>query len=183
MRMTNPAEGTPDAEFATYFREHHGHLSAYVRRRCDEALVADVVSEAFLIAWRRRAESSSGGRAWLFKTARLVMNNSMRAERRQQRLGHRLASLQGSSVRASEDSTTEAEVVLRTLRRMSEPDREVLMLVHWEDLGGAELGEALGCSAATAAVRLHRARKRFRRALTVSSASTDVPHSLKEIFR
>ena len=53
-------------------------------------------------------------------------------------------------------------LVLRALSRLSEPDREALLLVAWDGLSTAEGAIALGCSQTAFKVRLHRARRRLR---------------------
>ncbi len=53
----------------------------------------------------------------------------------------------------------------RALARLSDPHRRVVVLRFLEGLEGDELGGALGCTRATAAVRLHRALRAFRAAL------------------
>ena len=54
----------------------------------------------------------------------------------------------------------------RALARLPGAHRRVMVLRFLEGLEGDELGGALGCSRATAAVRLHRALRAFRAALT-----------------
>ena len=56
-----------------------------------------------------------------------------------------------------EDATVHA-----ALARLSDRDREVLLLVEWEGLRPAELATVLGCREVTARGRLYRARSRFR---------------------
>jgi len=55
-----------------------------------------------------------------------------------------------------------------------EADREVLLLVGWEQLSLRDAAAAFGCSETTFRVRLHRARKRLRRLLP-DSAPTSRP--------
>jgi RNA polymerase sigma-70 factor (ECF subfamily) len=55
--------------------------------------------------------------------------------------------------------------VRAALERLRPDDREILRLAAWEDLSTSEIGVVLGCSAANAAVRLSRARSRFRQVL------------------
>jgi RNA polymerase sigma-70 factor (ECF subfamily) len=45
---------------------------------------------------------------------------------------------------------------------LSASDRELLTLIAWDGLTPTEAAQALGCSRATLAVRLHRARARLR---------------------
>jgi RNA polymerase sigma-70 factor (ECF subfamily) len=55
--------------------------------------------------------------------------------------------------------------VLAALAALRERDREALLLHAWDGLDHAGAGTVMGCSPATFAVRLHRARERFARAL------------------
>ena len=55
----------------------------------------------------------------------------------------------------------EGEVLRTALARLSERDREALMLVAWHELSGARAARAAGCTRAAFAVRLHRARGRL----------------------
>jgi RNA polymerase sigma-70 factor (ECF subfamily) len=56
--------------------------------------------------------------------------------------------------------------VLAALAELSDADRELLTLLAWDGLTRAETAEALGCSRATLAVRVHRARRRLLAAMT-----------------
>ncbi len=51
------------------------------------------------------------------------------------------------------------------LDQLSESDREVLLLIAWEELSPTQAAAVLGIKAATVRVRLHRARRRLARAL------------------
>jgi DNA-directed RNA polymerase specialized sigma24 family protein len=63
------------------------------------------------------------------------------------------------------EPTTKELGVRSALARLPEGDRELLTLIAWEGLTRDELSVALGCTRATARVRLHRARRRFAEAL------------------
>jgi DNA-directed RNA polymerase specialized sigma24 family protein len=39
--------------FEQIYEEHHDAVRAFVRRRAPESVVDDVVSETFLVCWRR----------------------------------------------------------------------------------------------------------------------------------
>src|SRR6185503_6098595 len=53
----------------------------------------------------------------------------------------------------------------RALRTLTHTDRELLLLVAWEDLSPAQAARALGVQPAAVRVRLLRARRRLRAAL------------------
>ena len=51
--------------------------------------------------------------------------------------------------------------LLAALARLSEPDRELLLLIAWDGLSPAEAATVLAVKPATARVRLSRARRRL----------------------
>jgi RNA polymerase sigma-70 factor (ECF subfamily) len=61
------------------------------------------------------------------------------------------------------------------LGSLSAADQELLLLVAWERLSSEQLAEMLGLSRGTVAVRLHRARRRLRRALAIEEQRTGGP--------
>ena len=69
----------------------------------------------------------------------------------------------------------EAAEVLRAMAGLGDEDRELLLLVSWEELSPSEASKVLGISALAARSRLHRARRRLRALLedTRSAGSLD----------
>lgn len=152
---------------------HAGVVRAYARRRMDAAAADDLVAEVFLVAWRRLDELPADPLPWLLGVARRVAANRRRAEARSSRLTERL---RGSEAVAFYDlpvSVDQGSGVLRALRSLSARDQEVLMLVAWDGLERPQAAAALGMAPGTFAVRLHRARRRFARALALQN-STEV---------
>jgi RNA polymerase sigma-70 factor (ECF subfamily) len=81
-------------DFERLCREHWQAMWAYALRRTDPAAdAADVVSEIFLVAWRRRGEIPPGDaeRLWLYGVARHTVMNVRRGTVRRSRLHARLA--------------------------------------------------------------------------------------------
>ncbi|MGK5680172.1 RNA polymerase sigma factor [Actinoplanes sp. URMC 104] len=147
-------------------------LLAYALRRVDQPDdAADVVSETFLIAWRRAREMPDGDEAklWLYGVARRVLANHHRGGVRRERLGERLRHLLRAAPAADPSVVVPVRVSVRSmLTRLAEPDREVLMLTFWEGLEPREIAVVLGISPAVARTRLSRARARFRELLEPS---------------
>lgn len=150
-----------DALFATYSSD----IVAYCSWRADsESDAQDVVSEVFLTAWRRLDELPEGdaARVWLYATARRVLANQRRSNRRRIALYQRLAVDAAGAPGEPSPPDREEALVHEALRRLGSRDREVLLLAEWEGLQPAEIAVVLGCLAITARGRLHRARRRFR---------------------
>jgi RNA polymerase sigma factor (sigma-70 family) len=160
-----------DAQLEALWHDWHRHVLSYALRRTDPATAEDVVAETFVIAWRRLDDVPEPPLPWLLGVARRVLANQRRAERRRRALVDRL------SVRASAPSALDGapqDRALTALAALGERDREALLLHAWEGLDHAEAGTVLGCSAATFAVRLHRARRRFERELERVDAAVEV---------
>jgi len=162
--------------FLDAYRRHFPRVLAYLRRRTDTDQARDLADEVFLIAWRRRTQVSSTDLPWLLTTARLLVQNARRAGARNVALDRECAQL---AIRASvpdpSGAVLERLAVLGALAELPPADREVLMLVAWDGLDHRRTAEVLGVTAATAAVRLFRARRRLAAALAAGGDSAPAP--------
>lgn len=151
--------------FSRLYREHGRAVLAYALRRVgDREDAADVLAETFLVAWRRRGEvpADPGARLWLYAVARRVVANFDRTERRRTRLGQRLAETLRTELSTHPAPTGEAAEALRAMAELGDEDRELLLLISWEELAPGEAAKVLGISSLAARSRLHRARRRLR---------------------
>ncbi|MEU8798134.1 sigma-70 family RNA polymerase sigma factor [Spirillospora sp. NPDC048819] len=168
--------GDREDRFEAMYTATYEPILGYVLRRCpspDDA--ADVVAETFTIAWRRLEEIPPGGRArlWLYGVARRVLANHWRGEAQRRRRTTSLRhDLRDEIAAVGVEDPVEASAIADAFRGLSDDDRELLGLVAWEGLDHSAVAAVLGCSAGAARVRLHRARKRFSRALR--AAQSDV---------
>jgi RNA polymerase sigma-70 factor, ECF subfamily len=155
-------EAKRNETFERLFREHHAAVRRYALRRAPHDMAADVVAETFLVAWRRLDDVPTDPLPWLYGVARRVLSNARRSADRGLALERRLAAAAvPAGISDPGESIGEAEVVRAALARLSERDRETLMLVAWEELSSARAARAAGCTRAAFAVRLHRARARL----------------------
>jgi RNA polymerase sigma-70 factor (ECF subfamily) len=160
----------PDRElrFRELFDDNFRQLLGYALRRVsspDDA--ADIVAETLLVAWRRLDEVPVDGtaRLYLYGVARRVLANHRRGEIRRDRLAERLR-LQLAEATPDPTSMTDSTVAIRdALSRLSDSDRELLMLTGWDGLDPREAAVVLGVPARTVRTRLHRARARLRDAV------------------
>jgi RNA polymerase sigma factor (sigma-70 family) len=144
--------------FEALFERCHADVRAYVLRRAPQAVVDDVLSETFLVAWRALEGMPKEPLPWLYGVARRTLSNHRRGRRRAAALSARLAHV--AVAPAGPELLGEGiEPALRdALLELSEREREALLLVAWEELSPAQAASALGCSSAAFRVRLHRAR-------------------------
>jgi RNA polymerase sigma factor (sigma-70 family) len=171
------ATGEREERFRALFEGCFGAVRRYVHHR-GVALGRDddLVAETFVVAWRRLDDvPADDPLPWLLAVAR----NQWRNERRS--YGRRSAALRRLPLPlpvpppdeppdGDRDHAT-AAAIGAALAALPETDRELLLLVAWDDLTPAQAAQAVGCSAGAARVRLHRARRRFADELTKRSLS------------
>lgn len=167
-----PRREPSDDRFRRLFDDHYRIVMSFALRRTDTAEDAnDVCAETFAVAWRRLEAvpvDRDGQVSWLLATARRVMANVHRSNRRRSALLARVAShrpqLAGRDVG---EATGEVALVRAALEELAEVDREILRLAAWEDLPHAQIAEVLDLSVSAVSVRLHRARTRLAEVLAM----------------
>ncbi|MFE2580661.1 RNA polymerase sigma factor [Streptomyces sp. NPDC059378] len=193
-----PADWTDDpAAFEALVAHHSVALHGYLVRRAPAA-ADDLLAEVWLqvYASRRTFDGARGPvRAWLFGVARNILAAHWRHTARErpeaepERLGLETAPADPwHAVDQRLDAAALAPLVRRTLAELPEVERELLLLVAWEQLTPTDAATVLGIPAGTARSRLHRARNRLREALApgpepdladVPRPSTLTPHALR----
>jgi len=152
-------------QFEEVFRAHHRSVARFVAARYPTVDGGDLVALTFEVAWRRLDDAPLDAvRGWLFGIARNHARNAIRRRGRQRVLVDVLANEPVRRVSSLHDERLPVETAERlaaALGQLSESDRDVIELAAFEGLSGADLGAALGVSAGTASVRLHRARGRL----------------------
>jgi RNA polymerase sigma factor (sigma-70 family) len=165
-----------------YAANRAGILGYALRRTADPQDAADVLAETFLIAWRRLDDVRGGdaARLWLYGVARRVLANHHRGERRRSALAGDLAGRLRTDLAGHRAPPPDGELaaIAAAFGELSDDDRELLALVGWEGLDHGEIAAVLGCSRNAVRIRLHRARRRFARALDRHEASVPHAHAL-----
>jgi RNA polymerase sigma factor (sigma-70 family) len=149
------------ARFEALFRELHPDVRAYARRRVPPEAVDDIVSETFLVAWRRLDEVPEDPLPWLLTVTRNVAGTERRGAARRQRLWLKAQSGHVEGYDPGEPETADGRV-LSALAGLRERDREALTLVAWDGLTPAQAAAVLGEPSVRFRQRLHRAGRRLR---------------------
>lgn len=174
---------TTDSEqerFERLFRAHHAVVLAFARRRIDAEGVDDVVSETFLVAWRRLDAVPAEELPWLLGVARNVIATKRRGQARRVRLQARVeAAFQDQA--GVHDESFGSGVVTAALARLNERDQETLTLVAWDGLTPAEAAAVIGIPVNRFRVRLHRAARRLRWALDAEIEEADAALSQAQV--
>jgi RNA polymerase sigma factor (sigma-70 family) len=159
--------------FAVLFDRHATAVHRYLGRRVGE-LADDLLSETFLVAFRRRAAYRAVHlevRPWLFGIATNVVRGHVRAEQRRYRALARVAAEPEDRGEDADDAAGRLDAAaLRgaladALAGLKAPDRDVLLLFAWGQLGYEEIAAVLDVPVGTVRSRLNRARRQTRAAL------------------
>ncbi|NUT35731.1 MAG: RNA polymerase sigma factor [Hamadaea sp.] len=176
--MTHPSARD---RFAAIFHRHYRQVYAYAVSRAGRTVADDIVSDTFLVAWRRFDAVPADALPWLLGVARNVVFEKHREEARQlSLLSQGKAAVEGDVA----EVVAERSATLAALDALGPADRELLTIVAWHGMAARDAAKVIGCSTATFFVRLHRARKRFEQALATQSAvDVTVPFQPEEIRR
>lgn len=153
-----------EARFRALFADAYPALHRYLRHRGVAPSDADdVVAATFEVAWRRRGELPEDTIPWLYGVARNVQRNAARGARRRGHLQLVVPAIPTAQLREPPDPT--ASEIVRALRALGDDDRELLILVAWDDLTPLQAAQVLEISPTAARSRLFRARQRLADAL------------------
>lgn len=165
----------PEAIGIIYDR-HAPAVHSYLARRVDTVVVDDLLSEVFVVAVgaRRRVRPHASGSAlpWLYGIA----HNVVRAHRRRSTpaAAPEAHDLDWDAVDARLDAAAAVQDLRSALATLSNHERDLLLLVAWEQLTVTEAAEALGITATAARSRLHRARSRAAASLTSATTTGEL---------
>lgn len=143
--------------FDALFDAHYVEVLRFVERRVDgDHEAEDIAGEVFALAWAKAGDPP--GRAWLYRTASLLLKNHYRRRDRRRLAEQALATLADRPGLGADERLA----VATALHRLSDRDREIVQLTYWEGLSAAEVGDVMGTSAAAVLTTLSRARARLR---------------------
>ena len=115
--------------FEQIYEEHREAVRAFVRRRAPESVVEDVLSETFLVCWRKLDRVPDEPLPWLYAVARKTLANQRRRLAREQRVG-----AVDPAAAVAEPEPVGDSILAAAFAALSERDREVLRLIAWEGL-------------------------------------------------
>ena len=156
-------------DFLHLYQAHAGDVHRFVLFLSgDPALADDIVSETFIRLWHARARVDlSTVKGYLLTIARNLFLEERRRGRRLTALDENVADgWPGPEQRAR--SHGELESVLAALQSLPEIDRAAVLLRAEEEMSYEEIAAALGISAVSARVKVHRARLKLAEARRTS---------------
>lgn len=159
----------PEA-FAELFDRHARAVNAFAAYRIGSDDAEDVLSETFLVAFRRRTDfdlSKESAAPWLLGIASRLIRRHRAVEARHWRsfaaaVGQNVASLGGlDDAMRRVDAEREVRALRERIAALAPKDRETLLLYAWQGMSYEDIAEALGVPVGTVRSRLNRVRKRL----------------------
>ena len=157
--------------FAAIFDRHVADVHRFLARRLGADGADALAGECFRIAFERRITyrlDRPDALPWLYGIAHNVLRQHRRDESRRCVATRRAEEAVAADapphdrLAASVDAEAAWPEVQAALLSMRAEERDVILLVAWEDLSYLEVAEALGVPVGTVRSRLHRARRHLR---------------------
>jgi RNA polymerase sigma factor (sigma-70 family) len=164
--------GRPDA-FVEVVQRHEVAVHGFLARRAGRQVADDLLGEVWVRAFAARDRYDvvyDDARPWLYGIARNVLRAHWRSRPVEDSSGPERAADPWDDVVERLDSAAALRHIGQAVRALRPDERDVLLLVVWEQLTPAEAAVVLGIAQGTARSRLHRARAALRSALAESSA-------------
>lgn len=150
--------------FSELVRRHEVAVHGFLARRVGPGLVEDLLADVWSAAFAGRGaydRSWPNARPWLYGIARNVVSSRLRKDRRVEPPSPAFL----DPWPAVDDRIDGAAAVKEAVKGLPDKERDVLLLVVWEQLTVVEAAVTLGIPAGTARSRLHRARIALRERL------------------
>ncbi|GAA3808755.1 RNA polymerase sigma factor [Cellulomonas soli] len=176
----SPRHPSPEAEFDALYRATRGELTWFATQRTDPCTAQDVISEVFLVAWRRWGEIPVGDsrrRAWLYGVAKNLLQQQRDQRDRSNRLTVRLSAQPEDMTGDPASRIVDEVAVAGLLATLTPQQRAVIELVVLAGCTSTEAAAVLGCSITTVTSRLARARTRLRTAMNAEEMGRTSRHS------
>ena len=158
--------------FGVLFDRHFATIHRYLERRIGADGADELAGEVFRIAFEQRHRFRplhESALPWLYGLATNLMLKRWRGERRHLRALARMAIERGTEALDGTDERIDARssrtALLDALASLPQRDRDIVVLIAWEELSYEEAAEALEVPVGTVRSRLNRARRTLRELL------------------
>ena len=158
--------------FGILFDRHFATIHRYLDRRIGSDGADELAGEVFRIAFEQRGRFRplhESALPWLYGLATNLMLKRWRGERRHLRALARMNAERGSVAHEGTEERLDARssraALLDALASLPQRDRDIVVLIAWEELSYEEAAAALAIPVGTVRSRLNRARRTLRELL------------------
>jgi RNA polymerase sigma factor (sigma-70 family) len=168
--------------FALIFDRHVRRVHGFLERRAGRDSADPLTGETFRIAFQRRAAyqlDQAESLPWLYGIASNLLRQQWRGQAREERSLERVWS-QAATAQGEDDILIERlaaqacwPVVRSALMTLRPEERDVILLVAWEELTYEQVAVAMDVPVGTVRSRLHRARRHLREQISSTGQEED----------
>jgi RNA polymerase sigma-70 factor (ECF subfamily) len=156
------------ARLGELFERFQGPLmSFFYRLSWDRQLSEDLVQEVFfrILRFRGTFRDGTAFRTWMYQIARNVRVDSFRRRRPESAFDETFQAPPDAAPTPAEaaEANQEEALLRQALQRLSDDQRELLVLTRYQNLKYEHVGELLNCPAATVKTRVFRAMQELKR--------------------
>jgi RNA polymerase sigma-70 factor, ECF subfamily len=163
-----------EERFRALFGEHYRAVARFVRMRGHGSGDADdIIAGTFEVVWRQMDKVPEGREAlpWLLGIARNLSRNAWRKSQNEASFVNEVSTVTVPWADMPIEDRAASADVMGALGQLKAVDRDLILLVAWDELSPSEAGQVLGLRPVTARSRLHRARQRLSALLEESTTS------------
>lgn len=142
------------------FERHYRPLFGFLyRMTADRENSEDMVQNVFLrmLKYRHTFKGDGEFRTWMYYLARNVLNDFHKSNKKQAGPLENQADVADDTAGNAMDKEEQVHLLNRALNRLSEENREILVLSRYQELPYSEIAQILNISEANVRVRIHRA--------------------------
>ncbi len=175
--MTREEDKDTTLELDAIYKEFRPAIRGYLQRLTKNPFVADDLTQEVFIRVHRNLSSFRGDsslKTWIYRVASSVFHDHLR--KIQSKKGKVSSGTESTPSWEFEDETgqlpdessiqsSQGSCVRQYIEALSPSYRAVLVMHDMQGLTNPEIAEILGCSLATAKIRLHRAREKLKAAM------------------
>jgi len=165
--MTQVQEGATRQLGLLFERYKQPMYSYFMRMTWDRPMSEDLTQVVFerILKYRNSFHSRRSFRAWIYQIARNVCINHLEKSKRMQMTELEDNQSNWSTADVSERLQDEETIqnLNRALARLTDKQREVLLLTRYTDMKYAEVAEILDCSVSAVKVKVFRATEQLRK--------------------
>ena len=180
---------TEPAVFAVMYDRHARAVYRYAAQRLGDHAADDVMSETFLVAFEKRGsydQTVADARPWLLGIATRLIRKHSRMEAVAWRglsadMAAQVAPDFIEQVGARLDAHRLTRRLSKALRRLSDADRDTLLLYALAELDYASIATAMNVPVGTVRSRLNRARRQLRRAAGIETLEQEMDHGRADV--
>ena len=161
--MQNVAKGDLDQLRHLFDRYHLRIYNFFQKMVRNQAVSEDLTQDVFAKVIRYRSSYKQGNFAsWIFTIARNIFSTYYQKQKKERSLVINDDTLDSGEVLVSESNEEELSYLQKALLKLSNSDRELIIMNRFQEIKYEQIAEIIGSSEGAVKVKVHRALKKLK---------------------